>query len=47
MGTGSGVRTPISSTSCTAAACMKRSRASVRMVPSTTRMELTTPRYWS
>ena len=44
----SGRRTPTSSASWVALACMKRSRAAVRSVPFMTRIdELTTPRYWS
>ena len=41
------MRTPTSSASCTAPACMNRSRAPVRSVPFITRTDDTTPRYWS
>ena len=46
-GVGTGMRTPISSASCVAFACTKRSLAPLVSVPSNTRTALTTPRYGS
>jgi hypothetical protein len=43
----SGVRMPISSISWFAPACIMRILVSSRSVPSTMRIELMTPRYWS
>ena len=46
-GVGMGSRTPISSASWTVPAWMNRTRLCEPSRPLTTRMELTTPRYWS
>ncbi len=47
MGTIDGVMTPISSASAVSPVCIARSLSPLRNAPSTTRTNVTTPRYWS